>query len=294
MTSTDFTNRIEVAKHIIESAKYKYEIPVRMLGSMSIALKCSKQIFLWEKLGRKFPIKESTQTEIIDLDLLIFSSDERKFKQLMKELGFSTNVASIEYETQRNRLLYYALDYETEETEEYFPIEVYFEKLEMHHNVNLQREYFELDPYCISLTDLFLTKLQYDLHSDLGKFRQDQKNQFIDMILILSTFHVSHKSETDSVSSKRISKTLSQCSNVKFEITAKRNLKEFRNYINQYITFDDKLKDELLNKIEIIEESINSFPKTSLFTLKEKVYSQRKRLGNEVYNQSNQYGRTSN
>ncbi|HET6991659.1 MAG TPA: hypothetical protein VFJ43_10065, partial [Bacteroidia bacterium] len=252
-----------MAKQIIDFAKSKYNIPVRMLGSMSIALKCPNQIFLWEKLGRRFPIKESTQREIIDLDLLIFSSDERKFKALMKELQFRTNEASIVYGTQRNRLLYYALDFENEEKEEYFPVEVYFERLEMHHNVNLQREYFELDPYCISLTDLFLTKLQYDLQSELEEFRQDQINQFIDMIVILSSFDVPHKTENDSISSKRISKTLSQCSNVKFEITAKRNLREFRNYINQYVIFDDALKAELLDKIKVIEESINSFPKTS-------------------------------
>ncbi|MFT3911930.1 MAG: hypothetical protein QM737_21070 [Ferruginibacter sp.] len=287
MPGNDFTNRIEVAKHIIESAKSKYNIPVRMLGSMSIALKCSGQIFLWEKLGRRFPVKESTKREIIDLDLLIFSRDERKFKALMKELEYSTNEASIVYETQRNRLLYYALDFENEGVEEYFPVEVYFEKLEMHHNVKLQREYFELDLYCISLTDLFLTKLQYDLQSESGNFRQDQINQFIDMIVILSSFDVSHKTEKDSLSSKRISKTLSQCSNVKFEITAKRNLKEFRNYVNQYVNFDDSLKTELLDKIKTIEESIKSFPKTPLFTLKEKVYSKRRKLGNEVYNQNN-------
>lgn len=287
MEKRQFDIRSEIGQLIVDYSIEKFKIPVRIHGSIAIAMQCPKYLFLWEKLDRKFPLYTDGKMNL-DLDLIILNSHETKFKEAMRNLNFTTTNDSIIYDLEQNRLLFYPPNslFSAEIFNTHLPIEVYFQKLELHHDIKLTAGLLSIDQYTLSITDLFLTRLQYDLQPENDSFTQAQINQFIDMAVILAEYQVSRKAERNAICATRIAKTLSQCSNVEFEITAYRNFREFKKFVAQKFSFDNELKNSILSKVDIIETQISKFPKTPVFTFKERLYARRKKLGRELYSKN--------
>jgi len=130
--------------------------PVRLMGSVAVALRCAHAPRLWKRLARAEPA---------DIDLVAHRRHRGLLLKRMRELGLVEDSRGVVRRTLWGRLLLYT-------PAPSYPVEVFFDPLDFHHRLRLGHR-LALDGLTIPLPELTLSKLQYQRLDD------DQKKDLL-------------------------------------------------------------------------------------------------------------------
>lgn len=216
------------------------DIPVRIFGSVAIAIKCPNCFNYWDIFTRnkdELPPK-NLDNEAYDLDLVSLISHRHSIKKIMIKAGFKKVTESLAYNAMYHRQLFYPADGS-------FPIEIYYSPLPFFHNLDVSKS-ITIESNTLTLTDLVLSKLQ---HQSL------KHKQCVDLSIMLLDFDV-RPNECNSISICRFSSIVK--SDWKLKATIKRNLHTLNNFINEAFKNDKDNLTIIKDRIVRIENKINS------------------------------------
>lgn len=225
---------LDSAKHLIDELKSTFQhIPVRLFGSTAVALLCPDQIFLWDMLGRN---------EVTDIDLVTKFHFRSDIYHAMHKLGYKVRNALQE------RLLFYP-DNGT------YLIEIFFEPLQFHHTIRLN-PYPTIQPYTICLTDLVLSKLQFEELSD---------DQLIDLSVIFASHQVSSDFR-EAISGSHIAHIAAN--DYDFHKTIQGNLDIFYEFASTHCQDIPDTLESINQRVQTLRYFINKQPKTNMWKIR--------------------------
>lgn len=137
MSNSTFYN---VALSIVEEAS-KRNIHLRLLGATAIYYQCPKSVLLSGLMKR----------ELTDLDFITTSKHASKISDFFSDLGFLPN-ERVNALYGRHRLIF-------NDAKSSLHVDIFFDKLAFNHVIDLSKR-LTIDPFTISLSDLFLEKMQ--------------------------------------------------------------------------------------------------------------------------------------
>lgn len=219
-------------------------IPLRIIGACAILIHSKNFSHIYLKLKR----------ELTDLDFISYSKYREKIKSLLVKL---------EYEVDE-RFMYYFGDFRHKyyKREKNLTLEVFFDKLEMCHTINLSNR-LELDYPTIPLADLLLEKLQI-----VNINEKDLK----DLILILRAHDVGYGNK-EVIDLNRIAKVLAK--DWGFYYTVSLNLEKIKNYLNK-LELEVNDKKDVVEKVEKIKKVIELEPKSASWRMRAKIGPRKK------------------
>jgi len=185
-------------------------------------------------------LQETLQREVTDLDLVTYQKYSKVVIKMLEQYG---------YELDKSTLLYGERRYILRKKVDQIAADVFTDKLEMCHVVDL-RGRLELDYPTIPLADLLLEKLQ--IVRLTGKDVKD--------VLVLLNEHSIGEGDRESVSSQYISKLLSD--DWGFYYTSTENLKKIRRILHELNELSSADKIELDSKLEHLLSSIEKAKKS--------------------------------
>lgn len=215
-------------KRIVDAARAD-NIALRVMGPLALHYYFPEQIDLYAKLERL------GERYFTDIDFVAYSKSGGKLKALFDKLGYECDVNTLMM-TGKTRQIYYGGAVPM--------IDVFLDKLDYCHEVNF-KDRLEFDPYCISLTDITLQKLQIWEIND-----KDLK----DLEFLLTVAQIGDD-ESKKINRTYIAKRLAD--DWGFWYTATTNLGRVKNHVDGIAVLDDSQKlyvkqrcDELLARIE--------------------------------------------
>jgi hypothetical protein len=141
-------------------------IPLRLIGSLAVKIRCPRYSHLMGELGRR---------EAADVDLVGYGRDERAIERLFADRGYRLDPAirhSREFGIRRLIYLHPAEDVK---------VDVFLDRLIMAHTIEFAGR-LELDAPTVSPVDLLLSKLQ---------IHELTENDLIDTAVLLAEHHLS-------------------------------------------------------------------------------------------------------
>jgi len=225
---------LEEANHLIEDAQ-KEGIILRVMGPIALHFYFPQYVDLYRKMGR---LEERVFT---DIDFAAYGKQRGRLPIFFKKE---------EYEIEKRALMLSG-----NERHIYFGgrvpmVDVFFDRLNYNHPVNFVGR-LEIDPRCISLTDLFLQKVQIVQIND-----KDLK----DAILLLLAAKVG-ESEEGVINLKYLLQIFSD--DWGFYYTATENLKKIINYVAGVNALTEEQKDFVRQQATYLLETIENSPKTN-------------------------------
>ena len=151
---------LDQARNLINDLYYLYKIPARIFGSVALLMDYENTEKIWNQYNR--PLKH-------DLDILTLPQYKSKIYYAMRDMGYITNDFNIQSYVLHDRPIFYPKD------NFIFPIELYFNPLIFHHNIDCNSSFIE-QRITILPTELFLSKIQHENLPD---------KHLIDLIVIL-------------------------------------------------------------------------------------------------------------
>jgi hypothetical protein len=130
-------------KRLTEEAQ-KRGIVMRVMGPLALHYYFPDQIDLYAKLERL------GERYFTDIDYAAYGKSSGKMRGFMKEMGYECDLQTMAM-SGKTRHIYYAGPVPM--------IDVFFDKLDYCHEV-IYKDRLELDPYCVTLADIVLQKLQ--------------------------------------------------------------------------------------------------------------------------------------
>lgn len=146
----------EEAKRIIDHARARH-VQLRLMGGLAVRMHCSSLSFC----DRPYS----------DIDMMGLSSQSKEIEEVFNELGY---VPDKEFNALHGGQ---RLKYEDHTNNRH--VEVFLDKFRMDQTLDF-RGRLEIDPYTVSLTDLFITKIQVvkmtekDFHDLFSLFRENK------------------------------------------------------------------------------------------------------------------------
>lgn len=236
--SNELISRINLGKTIIHNFEDKFNLPIRLFGSIAIALKCPKNIFLWTTHKRIGNHK--------DLDLIIEknSISEDKLITFMESLNCLKHSYYDERKLNTGRMVFVSPDIS-------FEIEIHSTPIKFCREFSFN-SLISIDEYTLCLTDL--TILKFQIH-DI------EQKDFLDLA-ILFIEHSFGNNECCSISIRKIYNEAKKDWILKKII--ENNLKKFKIFSQETFKSENDKLDKILagiNKIncELIKIKFSNF-----------------------------------
>jgi hypothetical protein len=242
------------AKRIVEEAT-KQKIVLRIMGALGIRLHSLELSDFHKNLTRL----GTGAAEFTDIDIM----SEEKYRSRMK-----TFFESIDYVPDKTYYVIHvwSLRHIYHKLNEKISVDVFFDKLDMCHTIDL-RNRLEVDYPTIPLADLLLEKLQI-----VNINEKDIK----DVIVLLKAHNVGDSDE-ETINADYIAKLLSK--DWGFWYTVMMNLNKVRSfarrYANEGLIKEDYLQD-IHSKIDQIVQFIENTPKTLAWKMRAKIGTKKK------------------
>lgn len=240
------------ARTLVEKAQSE-SIILRVLGGLAVRLHSSEFSSLYQNLGRV--------TEFADMDLITLGENQKKLEPFFRQNGFNP-----EPRVRRTpaiwayRHMYLRPDGKSN-------VDVFFDKLEMSHTIDL-RQRLAVDSPTISLADLLLAKLQ---------IHEINEKDVKDAIVLIRAHEMADKDQ-ESINEEYIAQLMSQ--DWGFYHTVTTNLRKTTLLLQDY-QIGQRDKDDVLSKIDRLLARIESEPKTSRFKMRARI-GEKKKWYNEV------------
>jgi len=220
---------VEKAYQIVDLAK-KRGITLRLLGALAIRIHCQSFCFLHDRTGRV----------LTDIDLIGLSKQWGKIVELLKELGYKLD----------KRILFKQADrIVADSPDEGVHVDVFFDKLEMCHTIDLRKR-LHLDYPTLTVSDLLLEKIQ------IVKITE---KDLIDLTMLIREHPIGHD-DNDKINSKYISKILSN--DWGFYYTSINNLRKLQKYVEDSTFLSSEDKKDVISKISQLINAIEYEPKS--------------------------------
>jgi hypothetical protein len=229
--------RVENSIRIVEDAK-QYGVPLRVMGGCAVSIHCPQY--------RK-TLEEKMERRAGDIDLVGLSNDRKKINEFMERNGFTsqriTGMRNREEYTMQNKEL----------------VEVFLDKLEMCHDIDLRKR-VQLDFPTIPVADLLLQKTQI--------IKLNEKD--IKDIIILLLEHELGSTDNDVINTDYIAQMLSL--DWGFCYTVTRNLNFSGTFLQKYAGMLSEMeRNEITDKIKKIISRIEKEPKTVKWKVRARV-----------------------
>lgn len=169
MTSHNF-KMLQASKQLIESINTDNPLASRLIGSTAVAICCPNAIELWNSLKRK---------NVSDIDIVTTPSYLKHVYKSLFNLGYSfQDRANLVSTALYQRPLFDSPD-------KSFHVEILSSPLILHHRLILDWNNCP-NPFTVNLTDLFLSKLQFEFKdTDNEDFQEQMQAQLIDLTVLL-------------------------------------------------------------------------------------------------------------
>lgn len=248
---------LEEAQRILKAASEQLVI-LRILGGLGIRLHSLNETEFARRLGRT---AERGQ-EYSDIDFGTYGNLRNRVKRLFESLGYSKRPTTMSTAAAHRHIYFHP--------NEWFYVDVFWDSLmAANHPIDF-RGRLEVDPVSIPLAELLLEKLQIVSFS---------RKDLLDTILLLKAHDIAEKDESETISTRRISRVLA--GNWGFWYTATTNLSGLERHIRAMSGLSQQERDELVSKIEKIRSAVASAPKSLGWKIRSAVGT-RKRWYNPV------------
>jgi len=219
---------------------------LRFLGAIAFRLHCPRYTDLFEVLNR----------QITDIDFVALSSQRKQVMELIRELGYIKDdytVLAEEYGGGR---------YIFNDTERKRTIDVFLDKLEMCHTIDL-RDRLTIEPQTLPLADLLLEKMQI-----VEVNEKDMK----DVIVLLAEHEVGER-EHETINIDYISRILAADWGFYFTVTT--NLKKMERYLEKSPSILENASSAL-GRLQKLLQSIESTPKSTKWKMRAMIGTRQK------------------
>ena len=224
---------LEEARHLTEEAQ-KQGIILRVMGPIALHIHFPDYVSLYRKMER---LGDRVFT---DIDYACYSKGRSKIVPFFEKQGYTLEKRAAML-SGNTRHIYFGGKIPM--------IDVFFDKLNYNHPIDY-RNRLELHPYCVTLADLMLQKLQIVQIND-----KDLK----DAMLLLLAAPIG-ESDSDSINAKYISKLFSD--DWGFYFTATTNLKKIKEAMTQVGALNDEHRAVIGEKVNSFLKYIEDTPKT--------------------------------
>jgi hypothetical protein len=232
---------------VAESGK-KENILVRVAAACAVRIHCPES-------GR---LLDEMQRTVNDLDFFSLSKHEDEIPKFFAKLGYDSSGDFSKYYAH----LYGVLRNRFKDPETGVTLDVFYDKLEMSHRIDLRKR-LELDFPTITVSDLLLAKMQI--------VKINKKD--IEDTLILLKDHDLAESDSDSINTKYISQVLTDEWGFYYTFTS--NLEKAKESIDSYEVLRDDA-EQIRKKITSLHQIIEEFPKSTRWKLRAKVGTRQK------------------
>lgn len=238
---------VQKAATIADAGKAK-GITVRVAAACAVRLHCANSVLILDEMQRS----------VNDLDFFSLSKHESEIPQLFQQLGYDLSVDFSKYYAH----LYGVMRNRFKDPETGATIDVFYDKLEMSHTIDLRKR-LEVDFPTVSVSDLLLAKMQI--------VKINKKD--IEDTLVLIKEHEISDSDVESINSNYISKLLAEDWGLYYTVTT--NLGRTKESIDSYQILNSSA-DELKKKIDQLNQTIDTYPKSMRWKLRAKVGTKQK------------------
>jgi len=247
---------ITQAKELVEKANSR-GIPLRIMGALAIRIHSKG----FEELHRRLKRLGGGQ-EFTDIDLMSYGKYRKEVRKFFEELGYNPDRGLLLTGGWEKRHIYH-------EPQDRFHVDVFFDKLEMCHDIDF-RGRLEVDYPTIPLAELLLEKMQ---------IVEINEKDLKDSIVLLRA-HPVGDTDKDTINAKRIAKLLA--SDWGFYYTVTTNLKKLKDYTLMNKDLTEEEKEDVVSKITQILDMIEKEPKSTKWKLRAKI-GPKKKWYREVY-----------
>lgn len=229
-----------IAEDVVEQAR-KRNITLRLLGGIAFKLHSQKYWNVLENMGR----------QINDIDSIGYRKQIVEVKRLFIDLGYL-----LEWGAFADRMIF-------KNATGKYEVDVFFDKLEMCHEINLKGR-LEIDSPTISVSDLLLMKIQ------IVKINE---KDIKDLIILLLEHDVARE-DKETINVEYISNLLSK--DWGFYYTAKTNFDLVKRMLRNYGALTEDDRSTIETRIDRLIEAIDSQPKSLSWNLRAKVGTRKK------------------
>lgn len=248
---------LEEAQRILKAAAEK-RLALKILGGLGIRLHSLNETEFANRLKRS----ADPGQEYSDIDLATYWKHRNRVREVFETLGYSKRPTTMSTAAAHRQIYFHPKGW--------FYVDVFWDSLMAANHPISFRGRLEVDPVSIPLAELLLEKLQIVHFS---------RKDLLDTILLLKAHRVAEKDEPETISTERVSRVLAR--DWGFWYTATKNLAGLEKHIKQMTELLPHEKDELASKINQIQSSIASEPKSFRWKLRSKTGT-RKRWYNPV------------
>jgi len=248
---------LDEARKILKATSEK-QVVLRVLGGLGIRLHSLNQTEFANRLKRS---AEPGQ-EYSDIDFATYRKLRNKVKEVFESLGYSKRPTTMSTAAAHRHIYFHPKGW--------FYVDVFWDSLMAANHPISFRARLEIDPVSIPLAELLLEKLQIVHFS---------RKDLLDTVLLLKAHRVEGKDEPETISVERISKLLARDWGFWYTVTT--NLAGLERHVKQMNELLPPEKDELTSKIQHIQSTIASAPKSFRWKLRS-LTGTRKRWYNPV------------
>jgi hypothetical protein len=233
---------INNARKLIDAANEK-GLFLRVTGAIAIRIHCPK-----------FGHLLSGSRVISDIDFVAYGKQINRIEKHMEESGYELRPPSIASLAARRRIFY--------DRENGITVDVFFDKLEMSHDIDF-RGRLEVDYPTIPLAEMLLAKVQ---------IVQLNEKDVKDVIILLREHEIAD-GDKELINAKYVAKTLSN--DWGFYYTATTNLKKVKDLLGNYGNLVNNDKELIISKIDRLLDIVEKEPKSFNWKLRARVGTKR-------------------
>ena len=247
---------LKEALRIVEHAS-KQEVPVRVMGALAYRIHSPEFEWLHKKLERLQGGQEFT-----DIDLMSYAVHRDRMESLFAGIGYLPEPRA------RKLPPIWAYRHMYVEPNGRFLVDLFFDKLEMSHTLDL-RGRLELDYPTLPLVDLLMEKTQ---------IVQVNEKDIKDAVVLIRA-HSIGRGDREAIDADYLAKLLSN--DWGFCHTVTRNLEKLKRFVSGYDAIPAADRSDILSKVDGLLARIVEEPKSVGFKMRAKI-GEKKKWYNEV------------
>ena len=224
----------------IVAAANERNLHLRLLGAIAFQHHCPKYSYLTAKLRRV----------LSDVDFAAYDSERNAIDKMMRDFGYADQPMITALFGAR-RMIW-------DNKSNGMHVDIFFERLEMNHNINFDGR-LGLEDLTIPLADMLLEKMQI-VHLN--------EKDVVDTIMLLREHQVG-KPAPETIDSEYISKLLSNDWGFYYTVTT--NLKKVRDRLNDYPELTEEDRKDVQDKIQALLARLEDEPKALAWKLRARV-----------------------
>lgn len=225
---------------IIHEEALKYNITMRVIGSLAFRIKCPDYKYMQYENGRY----------LTDIDFIAYSGDIARVSEMFEHMGWDENMSVLQMFGDKRRIFYHPSNG--------IHSDVFIDKLRFCHDIDF-RGRLDIDTKTISLIDLLLEKLQ---------IVEINKKDLVDTMMLLRQYEVSALGAgNDTIDGKYLSAICAR--DWGWYRTATMNLQKVADFSSEYLNKENSMdvKDKCHKLVKLIEEH----PKSLKWKMRSKI-----------------------